>query len=151
MLVCTDLARPNPNRSPNLNPNPNPNPKPNPSRSPNPDQARAEQLRISHEAHELSKTESSLRGEQLRSTMDTLETERARAQRENGVLRLLQQQQQATAATAKGLLAELASERERVALLELRLAERDAHAAASLEELHAAANPDPNPNPNSQP
>ena len=70
--------------------------------------------------------------------MDTLETERARAQRENGVLRLLQQQQQSTAATAKGLLGELASERERVALLELRLAERDAHAAASLEELRAA-------------
>ena len=50
------------------------------------------------------------------------------------MLRLLQQQQQDTAATAKGLLGELASERERVALLELRLAERDAHAAASLEE-----------------
>ena len=111
--------------------------------------------------------------------MDTLETERARAQRENGVLRLLQQQQQATAATAKGLLAELASERERVALLELRLAERDAHAAASLEELRAAElrgegrearlgllqrqiatrasevrmrdNPNPNPNPSPNP
>mgnify|MGYP006133353327 CR=1 FL=1 len=100
--------------------------------------ARAEQLRIAHEAHQLTKLEAALRDERVRSLTDTLETERTRAQRENAVLRLLQQQQLETAATATKLLGEATAEREKVAVLELRLAERDEHAAVVLEELRAA-------------
>ena len=89
-----------------------------------------------HEARQLTKLEAALRDERVRSLTDTLETERTRAQRENAVLRLLQQQQQLeTAATATKLLGEATAEREKVAMLELRPAELDEQAAVVLEEL----------------
>ena len=88
-----------------------------------------------HEARQLTKLEAALRDERVRSLTDTLETERTRAQRENAVLRLLQQQQLETAATATKLLGEATAEREKVAMLELRPAELDEQAAVVLEEL----------------
>jgi len=89
-----------------------------------------------HEARQLTKLEAALRDKRVRSLTDTLETERTRAQRENAVLRLLQQQQQLeTAATATKLLGDATAEREKVAMLELRPAELDEQAAVVLEEL----------------
>ena len=100
--------------------------------------ARGEQLRIAREAELLLQLEATLKDERLRSVEESCEVERARNERDSTLVKALRGDLERANASSLELTKQLARERERGAMLDLRLAQRDEQASALVEELRAA-------------
>ena len=100
--------------------------------------ARGEQLRLSHESALLLTLEATLKDERMQSLDESLHVERTRNEREATLLRSLRTDHEKLADSTLALTKQLASERERGSLLELRLAQRDEQASSLIEELRSA-------------
>ena len=100
--------------------------------------ARGEQLKISHEQALLLTLEATLKDERLQSVSESLQVERARNEREAGLLAMVRGEAEKASSEVLDLTKQLTSERERGNVLELKLAQRDEQGAALLEELRAA-------------
>ena len=100
--------------------------------------ARGEQLRISHESAMLLTLEATLKDERLQSVSESLAVERARNEREAGLLKVVRGENEAANASVLDLTAQLTRERERGSVLELKLAQREEQAFALIEELRSA-------------